>query len=153
MVNYQDYTEMHGQHNIKIQYNVYQWNICEIWRWLLCWRGCKEAWRSSTVSHAFGIVTLQPNITSSVTGTQGRLMSRKNNSVQHIPFVNPMKIFLPPLCLNLGLIKHLMKSMANAIQNDSGTWVKYFPKLALQNWKKMSSWDLNSEIYWKMKPF
>ena len=42
-------------------------------------------------------------------------------SVQHIPFVNPMKIFLPALYINLGLIKRLVKAMANTIQNDSST--------------------------------
>lgn len=41
------------------------------------------------------------------------------DSVQHIPFVNPMKIFLPPLYINLRLIKLLVRAMANTIQNDS----------------------------------
>ena len=55
------------------------------------------------------------------------------DSVQHILFVNPMKIFLSPLYINLGLIKRLVKAMANTIQNDSSTRVKNFTKLALQN--------------------
>ena len=34
------------------------------------------------------------------------------NSVHHIPFINPMKIFLPPPYIKLGLIECLVKAMA-----------------------------------------
>jgi hypothetical protein len=50
------------------------------------------------------------NITSGVTGNQGRL-KRREKTVSNTPLINPMKIFLPPLHINLELIKCLLKAM------------------------------------------
>jgi hypothetical protein len=46
-----------------------------------------------------------------MTGNQGRPMNWEN-SVHHIPFINPMKISLPPPYIKLGLTECLVKAMA-----------------------------------------
>jgi hypothetical protein len=60
-----------------IRNNVDQRTSVEVWRWLVFWLVCKEALRNSAASYAFEIVALQVNITSSVTGNEGRLKSRE----------------------------------------------------------------------------
>jgi hypothetical protein len=53
-----------------------------------------------------------------VTGNQERLKELGKDSVQHIPSVNPMNIFLPPRHIKLDLIKCLVKIMAK--RNSKG---------------------------------
>jgi hypothetical protein len=45
-------------------------------------------------------------------GWEPRETSWEKTSVQHITLVNPMKVFLLPLHIKLGLIKCLMDAMA-----------------------------------------
>jgi len=56
-----------------LQNNVKQKNICGGLKVTVVLIGGKEALRNSVVSYSFAVVTLQPNITSSVTGNQERL--------------------------------------------------------------------------------
>jgi hypothetical protein len=102
-----------------IQHSVHQWNICgdlKVTGMLVGMQGgltefcCFSClWDNhSTAEHC-----IKRDWEPSKTYEPGK------DSVQHIPFVNPMKIFLPPLYINPGLIKRLVKAMANTIQNDS----------------------------------
>lgn len=50
-------------------------------------------------------------------------------SVEHTPLVDPVKIFLPPLHIKLGLVKNLVKAMAKSNSNGFQCIVKKFPKI------------------------
>jgi hypothetical protein len=104
-----------------IQYNVHQWNISgdlKVNTMLVGMQGgltkfCRFSclWDSHSTAEHYIKRDWEPRKT----------YEPGKGSVQHIPFVNPMKIFLPPLYINLGLIKRLVKAKANTIQNDSST--------------------------------
>lgn len=72
-------------------------------------------------------------------------------SVQHIPLVNPIKIFLPPLHIKLKLTECLVKAMADTITQELQYVSKKSPNITTANWKTASSWDVKSEKSWKMK--
>ena len=82
-----------------IQYNVHQWNMCGDLQVICTWIGMRGDFTNlccfcrSTAEHYI----------------QSDWGPRKNyepgkNSVQHIPLVNPLKIFFPLLHIKLGLI-------------------------------------------------
>jgi hypothetical protein len=93
-----------------IQYNVHQWNIYGDLKVIGMWMGMQGGftkfccslclWVSlSTAKHY-----IKRDWETSKTSEPGR------DSVQLIPLVNPMKIFLLPLHIKLGLIKCLVKA-------------------------------------------
>ena len=104
-----------------IQYNVHQWNICgdlKVTGMLMGMQGrftkfccCLCIWGGHSTAEHYIKRDWEPRKT----------CEPGKDSVQHIPLVNPMKIFLPPLHMKLGLIKCLVKAMAKTIQKDSIT--------------------------------
>jgi hypothetical protein len=94
---------------------------------------CTEFLRNADASYAIGIVALRPNIASSVTGVRGRLKEQGKDSVQNIPLVNPMKIFLPPRHIKLELIKCLVKAMVKTNSKGFKYLSNMFPTLTLHD--------------------
>jgi hypothetical protein len=103
----------------EIRYNVHQWNICgdlKVTGMLMGRQGSFTKcccflcpWDNrSRVQHYIKRDWEQRN-----TYEPGK------DGVQHTPLIKPMKKFLPPLHINLGLIKCLVKAMDNKNSKDS----------------------------------
>ncbi len=61
------------------------------------------------------------------------------NSVQNVPLVDPKKIFLLPLHIQLGLMKFFVKAMGKAYSRGYQYLVAKFPKISAAKLKERSS--------------
>ena len=58
------------------------------------------------------------------------------SSVHHIPLVDPDKIFLPPLHINLGLMKNFVKALGKTESAGFQYLVEKFPKISAAKLKE-----------------
>jgi hypothetical protein len=135
-----------------IQYNVRQWNMCGYLNVTGMLMGMQGGFtKFCCFLCLWGSRSTAERYIKSDWELRKTYRAGKDN-VQHILLVNPMKIFLPPLHIKLGMISGLVKAMAKTNSKGFQYRSKKFPNTSTAKLKEGIFVDFRSEKSWKTKP-